>query len=235
MNQNLFEMAFELVDVESCEETGYENVYDLSVDLDHSFLLSSGLVSHNSALGSLIPTLGRKECGYYCLKGVPLNAYSAPQDKFTKNKELSELYTIIQNEQYEHIIIGADADCDGNHIIGLLFGFFKRYFPELTDGHVGKLQTPVIQITKKDKIVRWMYSLTDKIPLKPGEESHYMKGLGSWDSGDLKEIVKADGLGKMIQIMDFTGSDEILEDWLGDDSEPRKKHILANDFSITDV
>jgi DNA topoisomerase-2 len=44
------------------------------------------LVEGESALGGLSPVLGRKECGYYTLKGKPLNAYSAQQKKFTDNK-----------------------------------------------------------------------------------------------------------------------------------------------------
>lgn len=51
-----------------------------------------------SAIGGLVPVLGRKECGYFELRGKPLNAYSAAQSKFTANKELSELYKIIKNE-----------------------------------------------------------------------------------------------------------------------------------------
>ena len=62
------------------------------------------LTEGESAAGSLIPAMGREECGYYMLKGMPLNAYEASQSKFTQNKELSELYQIIQNEEYEYII-----------------------------------------------------------------------------------------------------------------------------------
>jgi len=50
-----------------------------------------------SATGGLMPVLGRDDVGYYELKGKPLNAYKASQSDFTKNKELSELYKIIQN------------------------------------------------------------------------------------------------------------------------------------------
>lgn len=56
------------------------------------------LVEGESALGGLSPVLGRKEFGYYTLKGKPLNAYSAPQKKFTNNKELSELYQVIMHD-----------------------------------------------------------------------------------------------------------------------------------------
>lgn len=188
------------------------------------------LVEGESAFGGLSPVFGRKECGYYILRGKPLNAYSAPQRKFTENKELSELFKIIQNEDYTHVIYATDQDLDGYHIRGLLTGFFVKYLPELK-GRIGMLQTPVIGVTKKDKLTSWYYNLSDEVKLKSGESSNYYKGLGSWDSDDLKKVVEVDGVKKMINILDFD-NDEIIDEWLGDDSEPRKKYILANDFSI---
>lgn len=188
------------------------------------------LVEGESAFGGLSPVLGRKECGYYILKGKPLNAYSSNQSKFVANKELSELYKIIQNENYEYIIYATDQDLDGFHIRGLLTGFFTKYLPDWK-GRIGMLQTPVIGITKKDKLHRWLYSLDEDIKLKPGEVSNYYKGLGSWDIEDLKYVVQQDGIYKMIEIIDFD-DDQIIDDWLGDDSEPRKKYILENNFSI---
>ena len=188
------------------------------------------LVEGASALGGLMPVLGRKECGYFELKGKPLNAYSAAQSKFTANKELSELYRIIQNENYDHVIYATDQDLDGYHIRGLLTGFFVRYLPELK-GQIGMLQTPVIAVSKKGKLTKWAYNLKDDISLKTGEVANWMKGLGSWDIDDLREVIAKDGLDKMINIIDFD-DDQIIEDWLGDDSEPRKRYILANDFSI---
>ena len=91
-------MMYELVEIDSVTEDGYRNCVDISVDSDdRTFLLANGIVSHNSALGGLLPSLGRKEKAYYMLKGKPLNAYSASQKKFIENKELSGLYQIIKN------------------------------------------------------------------------------------------------------------------------------------------
>lgn len=188
------------------------------------------LVEGESALGGLMPVLGRKECGFYCLKGKPLNAYSAEQKKFTENKELTELYKIIQNESYDYIVKATDQDLDGFHIRGLLTGFFVKYLPELK-GKIGMLQTPVIGIVKNDKLVNWHYSLNDEINLKSGEKSDYKKGLGSWDIEDLKHVIKTDGIEKMIEIIEFD-DDTIIDEWLGNDSEPRKKYILENNFTI---
>lgn len=90
-------ILFELVEIESITDAGYSNCYDICVAGDHSFILASGLVSHNSALGGLMPVLGRENIGYYTLKGKPLNAYSQSHKKFTENKELSGLYQVLTN------------------------------------------------------------------------------------------------------------------------------------------
>ena len=98
MEKTTLEMMYEMVEIDSVTEEGYRNCVDISVDSDdRTFLLGNGIVSHNSALGGLLPSLGRKEKAYYMLKGKPLNAYSASQKKFIENKELSGLYQIIKN------------------------------------------------------------------------------------------------------------------------------------------
>ena len=101
MEKTTLEMMYELVEIDSAQEEGYKNCVDITVDSDdHSFLLGNGIISHNSALGGLLPSLGRNEKAYYMLKGKPLNAYSATQKKFIENKELSGLYQIIKNGVY---------------------------------------------------------------------------------------------------------------------------------------
>jgi len=200
--------------------------YTPSIGVKKYLILTEGA----SASGGLMPVLGRKQCGYYELRGKPLNAYRADQSKFTKNKELSDLFKVIQNEGYEYVIFGTDQDLDGIHIQGLLIGFFQRYLPEWK-GKIGILQTPVIAVTKGKKILRWTYNLTEEINLKPGETSNYMKGLGTWDADDLKYILQKEGLDKMIRMLEFD-SDEIISDWLGNDAAPRKEYIVQNNFDI---
>lgn len=98
MDKEIFTMCYELVNINSYEDTGYNNCVDISVDNEsRCFILANGLISHNSALGGLLPSLGRQGKAYYMLKGKPLNAYSSTQQKFIANKELSSLYQIIKN------------------------------------------------------------------------------------------------------------------------------------------
>jgi len=185
-----------------------------------------------SAVSSIIEPLGRTECGFYSLKGKPLNSYSASTQKFTANKELTELYSIIKNEDYEYVIIASDSDLDGYHIRGLIIGFIYKYMPDYK-GKLGILNTPVIVIKNKNKIVNWTYSLKDELKLNAGDSSHYYKGLGTWKAKDLEEVIKLEGLEKMIQILNFDDeADLLIDNWLGDNSEPRKNYIINNDFNI---
>lgn len=187
----------------------------------------------DSAAGGLIPALGRENIGYYVLKGKPLNVITNSHQKFISNKELSELFQIIQNEDYEYIISATDSDTDGDHIFGLLAGFIHKMLPDLKD-RFGRLHTPVKVALKNDIPVRWVYNLADDLEIKRGEQFNYMKGLGSWDPEDLKEVIDKEGMQNIIRLYEFD-DDEILMQWLDKDSEPRKKYILENDFSIDKI
>lgn len=198
------------------------------------------IVEGESALGGLMPVFGRKECGYFVLKGKPLNAYSATHKKFVNNKELAGdkntpgLMQIIQNEEYECIAYATDQDLDGIHIRGLLTGFIERYLPEYKN-KIGILQTPVIGIKKNNKLQRWLYSLNERVSMKAGEVSKYYKGLGSWEEKDLKFIVEKDGLQKMIELLEFD-SPEMINDWLSDKkADKRKEYIQDNEFNVAQI
>ena len=192
------------------------------------------IVEGESALGSLMPSFGIEECGYFMLKGKPLNAWKISQQKFIANKELSTLYSIIKNEDYDKIVFATDEDLDGIHIRSLLSGFVRKYLPEY-ERKVGILETPIIASFKNEKIQKWTYSLDDKLDLKKNETSFYFKGLGSWEKDDLQHVIKTDGIEKMVVKLDFGECDMSLDEWLGPDSEPRKKYIIDNEFSIADL
>ena len=131
---------------------------------------------------------------------------------------------------FEHIVFATDQDLDGIHIRGLLTGFIEKYLPSMKN-RVGMLQTPVIAITKNGKVQRWTYSLDGTIEVRRGESVDYKKGLGSWDPHELKEIIAKEGLDNMVSKVDFDTL-KVMDEWLGDDSAPRKKYIVANKFNI---
>jgi len=87
-------------------------------------------------------------------------------------------------------------------------------------------------VKKNNKIVRWYYNLQDETNIKPGEKIKFLKGLGSSNSEELKNIIKQDGLENMINIFDFD-DEKILDDWLNSKkSDKRKEYLLQNEFSI---
>lgn len=190
-----------------------------------------------SAVSGLLPILGRQDYGYYELKGKPLNAYDSSQKKFTQNKELTELYQIINNEEYDYIVFATDQDLDGFTIRGLLIGFFYRYLPELLkEERVGVLQTPIVAISDKKGIVDWHYSLKtiEKSNIDPKLKSEYKKGLGGWEPKELKVVIEKDGIEQMIEMLKFNKKSEtIIDDWLNSDkSDKRKDYIQKNDFDL---
>jgi topoisomerase-4 subunit B len=185
-----------------------------------------------SAYSGLSKILGRNGIGYFQLKGKPLNAWTCSHQKFMANEELSGLYQVIKNENFKHVVVASDADLDGFHIRGLISTFMYKFLPDEID-KLGFLNTPVVVYSKGDKITGWTYSLYDKKELQRGEVSDYKKGLGSWNEDELEEVIKKDGLEKMIEHIEFDeDSKTAIDEWFGNDSEPRKKYIVENDFSI---
>lgn len=184
-----------------------------------------------SAIGGLSPSLGRKNIGYYELKGKPLNCWDVSISKFKDNKELSDLYAVIKAEEYDYFICGTDADLDGSHIRMLLIAFVLKYLPEYAN-KFGYLETPVIGIKKNGKLIRWYYSLEESYELSSGENATYYKGLGTWDSKDLKHVVNVDGLENMIKLLDLSDNTQ-YENWLANDKVEKRKELLNNHiFSI---
>lgn len=191
------------------------------------------LVEGDSAMGGLVPALGRKGIAYYALKGKPLNAYKSSAQKVAANKELSELLAIIHQNDFKKIVISSDMDPDGAHVAGLLMGFICKFLPDYKD-KLYRLHTPVKGAMKDGKLVRWTFDLEGSIDIKSGESLMYFKGLGTLDPSDIEVIVKDGGLDAILYRMnlDVEGFEEAMEAWLGDDADTRKRLILANDFNI---
>lgn len=70
----------------------------ISANKENKYLL---ITEGESACGSLMSTMGLEQCGYYMLKGKPLNTWGVSQQKFAANKELADLYNIIKNTTHE--------------------------------------------------------------------------------------------------------------------------------------
>lgn len=227
------ELRVEKKAIKDAKKTKIKSDKFLDAQGDREILM---LVEGDSAMGGLVPALGRKGIAYYALKGKPLNAYKSSAQKVAANKELSELLAIIHQNDFKKITIASDMDPDGASIAGLLLGFVCKFIPEYKD-RVYRLHTPVKGAMKDGKLVRWSFDLEGSIDVKSGESLMYFKGLGTLDPSDMESIVKQVGMDGILYRIDLNvdGFEEMLDAWLGDDSQKRKDMILANDFSIASI
>ena len=144
------------------------------------------------------------------------------------------MYQLLNNVDYSNILITVDADADGDHILGLLSGFFYKFLPEQCC-KVGRFKTPVKMVLKGDKPVRWTYDLQEELESKPGEHQKYFKGLGTHSKEGLEFVIEKDGFENMIELYEFN-NDQILKDFLSsEESDKRKDYIRNHEFSIAKV
>lgn len=215
------------------------------------------LCEGQSALASISQCLGRNGIGYYALRGLPLNCYDSSIQKIASNQEVKDVFAILgldfahQEKESEpkinfnKIVIGVDADCDGSHLASMLIGWFKKFAPKLYDlGKVCRLTTPVaiIKDKKTDKILDWFFTIDQFKKWESVNDASkvkviYLKGLGSLDKEDLQFIIdKLGGYEELIETYKLDDeSNQCIEDWLGADSEPRKEYLRNYNFDINSI
>ena len=105
-----------------------------------------------SATNGILKVLGRKDFGYFLLRGKSLNVLDLPLSKIVQNEELMNIMKILNitigdssNMSYDSVLITSDSDFDGILIRSLLLTFFHKFFPELIKkGKIKYLITPMI-------------------------------------------------------------------------------------------
>lgn len=142
---------------------------------------------------------GRDYIGTYPLKGKPLNVMNAPAMQINENKEINDLkkvlglregidYMIDENYEtlrYGHLMVAADQDNDGLHILGLIMNlFFCKYPTLLARGYVTYLRTKILEVKKGSETVKFYshheYELwKNQTPDFRTWKHSYYKGLGT--------------------------------------------------------
>lgn len=196
-----------------------------------------------SAFSGMSPILGRKEIGYYMLKGKILNVLDEKPATFMANQEINELVNILGIDitnpntsiTYDKIVILTDADADGNAIAGLVLTLFNRIAPNIIkQGRVCRLETPLLIGSKGEKIEEYYFTLPDKSKMKKNLEYFYLKGLGSWTKNRFNQILeKEGGLEKlMVSYTLDDKTDESIKKWFGKESDGRKDALRGKEFHI---
>ena len=166
----------------------------------------------NSAMGYAVTYVSycgpkaRDYMGIYPMKGKPLNVRNAHRLKISVNQEIVDLkgtlglrqgvdYTIPENFKtlrYGQLIIMADADDDGKHIVGLILNFFHRYYKSLlTLNYIKFIRTPIMKGHKGKNTVKFYtqheHDLWAKGKDLKGWRFEYYKGLGSSSKKEIQE------------------------------------------------
>jgi DNA gyrase/topoisomerase IV subunit B len=238
----IVENFLELVDIVDIKhEDEYVNMVDISIDIDQSFLLSNGLVSHNSAISAFRKYRDPQSMGAFALKGKFVNVSEMVNSKLVQNDEVVNLMAAIglklgqtvdiRDLRYGRILFYVDADVDGNSIAGLLLNFFYKYWPEMFDRRmVYKVETPIVVAVPKSKTKNKILFYTqseynewsEKTDIK-NWEIKYKKGLAALVDDEYNDIINSP---KMTLITKDDMSGNSLNIWFGKNSDLRKTELL---------
>ena len=222
------------------------SVYDLEVPETHNFALASGVFVHNSAKSAR----NRKFQAILPLRGKILNVEKARIDKMLASKEIRALIialgTAISEDfdlsklRYHRIILMADSDVDGRHIVTLLLTLFYRYFKSIIEsGYLYIAQPPLYKIQKAGKL-QYAYSDAEKekilsefkkaAPAKvSGANIQRYKGLGEMNPQELWDTTMnpENRVLLKVAIKEAEEADRIFDVLMGVEVAPRKKFIQA--------
>jgi len=197
------------------------------------------------------------------IRGKILNVEKARIDRVLKNNEVQSMITAlgtgiheefdIAKLRYNHIILMADADVDGQHITTLLLTLLFRFMKPLIEaGHVYLAQPPLYKI-KWDGRAPASYAYSDKErdtvieagiaegrrdPRSRDGVQRY-KGLGEMNATELWDTTMdpARRLLKQVTVDDAAQADEMFSVLMGEDVEARRSFIQRNakDVKFLDI
>lgn len=184
-----------------------------------------------SALGALISIRDSKKHGGFPLKGKILNVRGMKPVDIMKNKEITELLSIIGLKfgqpavdlNYGKIAIMTDADVDGSAIQCLLMNLFSNW-PELYNHRIFRLMAPLYVCVKgKDTKLFYNKESFDKFNSK-GYEVSYCKGLGTMSKDAYRTCIMDP---YMIKIDNNDTNFTKLEMAFGESADLRKTWMLS--------
>ena len=207
---------------------------------DCSLILTEG----DSAKGFAVSgfnVVGRHFWGAFPLRGKFINVKSSALVKTMKNAEVKAIQKILGLEldkpptslRYGRVVIMADQDDDGSHIIALLLNFFSHYKawrPLLENGFLQIFRTPLIK-AKSGRLVKKFYDMESYNQWKTTEDVSswkvkYYKGLGTSTAAEAQEAFR-DLSKHLVPIIPGPDGDKYMELAFSKSTDERKKFLKS--------
>ena len=217
------------------------------------FVIAEGF----SAATGISQAIGRDGIGIYAGRGVPLNVWDCKTSDMLKNKEFSDITSLLgidpsrsdnRNLNFDKIVLANDSDIDGLHIQMIYIGWWMKFGKELFSmKKVARLMTPLVILwadAKKTKIYKAFYSLGE---YKDYETKHdisrypknYFKGLGSWSPEQFQHLFDSspNGIEDYLQYFNTDENGETyVDDWLNSEkTDVRKQYLREYNLDIEKV
>ncbi len=203
------------------------------------------IVEGDSAGGTAKQARDSKIQAILPLFGKVLNTERARLDKIVDSDKFKPLIIAIgagigeqytpKRLRYSKLIIMADADSDGMHIMTLYLTFFYRHMTELVNnGHIYVAVPPLFKATwgKNKKYLFDEKERNDFLKTADGKKAiiQRFKGLGEMNAEELWETTMNPQTRrlKLISVEDAAQADEVFSKLMGSEVAPRKRFIQTN-------
>ncbi|HVS95892.1 MAG TPA: DNA topoisomerase IV subunit B [Puia sp.] len=216
------------------EATGKDREQVLEKQKESTIFITEG----DSASGSITKARNVETQAVFSLRGKPLNCFGLTKKVVYENEEFNLLQHALNVEEgieglrYNNIVVATDADVDGMHIRLLLMTFFLQFFPDLVkNGHVYILETPLFRVRNKQE-THYCYdegekqAAVKKLGGKP--EITRFKGLGEISPDEFAAFIGPDMHKQPVMIMKDTHIQQILEYYMGKNTQERQEFIIKN-------
>ncbi|MDN6401227.1 MAG: toprim domain-containing protein, partial [Brachybacterium sp.] len=210
------------------------------------------IVEGDSAGGAAVMGRDPRTQAILPIRGKILNVEKARLDRALDNQEVRSLITAFGTGigedfdatklRYHKIVLMADADVDGQHIVTLLLTLLFRYMRPLIElGHVFIAMPPLFRLKWTNAPHEYVFSDVERderleagraagrrIPRDNGIQRY--KGLGEMDWKELQATTMdtATRTLKQVTVDEAADADTIFSVLMGDDVESRRRFIQEN-------